>query len=1239
MRSPLGQNGFLIVDESPTRRRDTRSPQLTAEHVYNEETQHVHTTTKHIYDTTAPTTIINQPTIANPTTPDNTATPFTPTASDTTTPTSDTADAPNVFTVGKGDNPYHLTEEHFTDMLTAPKMIGNILVPYNGHISTTALELNFFPATETLAYKKVANRIKPVATTLPEKFRIVRRIPSDPLADLPTLPTQPPDFAPGLRYTEERMKAQNINPTGFLTAEEEKLIHHLIRTHEEGFAWTEEEKGKFSDDYFDPVVIPTIEHVPWILKNIPIPPGKYNEIIRIIKDKIASGVYEPSSSSYRSRWFCVYKKDGKSLRIVHDLQPLNAITIKDSGQPPNIELLAESFGGYSCYAVFDLFVGFDQRRLATESRDLTTFQTPLGTFRLTSIPMGYTNSMQIQHGDLTYILQDEIPHVTKPFVDDCPCKGPKTRYELPDGTFETIPENSGIRRFIWEHVQNINRVIQRVKHAGGTFSGKKSFFCVPEAIIVGHKCTYEGRLPDDSRIDKIKNWPVPESITEVRGFLGTLGTIRIYVKDYAEHARLLSELLRKDIEFEFIDRHIAAFENLKLIAINCHAIRGIDYESPNEVILAVDSSWYAVGYWLSQIGDDNKRYPNRYGSITFNEREQRYSQAKLELYGLFRALKASRIFIIGVKNLIVEVDAKYIKGMINNPDIQPNNTINRWIAGILLFDFKLRHVSAKRHMPADGLSRRRASDDDIPQDDSDPDDWIDEANAFCIEAANWTFKPRLTAACYATETDIPDTFARSEKQIARDADILRIEAYLKNPQRPPDMSADRFRQWLTKAKRFFIQGNRLWRRDDHRRHKLVISDDSKRLQIIREAHDDTGHKGIFATRARIRDRFWWSSLDYDVKWFVRTCHNCQIRTAQRLHIPPTVPEPGGLFRIVHMDTMKMPASGGFTYITQARCSLSAWPEYKMLRSENATAIAKFIFEDILCRHGAIEVIVTDNGTPYVAALDVLRHRYGINHIRISPYNSQANGIVERRHFDVRESLIKAADGKPEKWSQVAPSVFWAERITIHPSTGYSPYFIAHGTEPTLPLDISEATYLCPPITSELSTQDLLAHRARQLQKRPADLKQIHDKVYKSRLDAVRKLEQRFQHTIKNFHFKKGDLVLVRNNKVDMELDRKTKPRYLGPMVVIRKTQGGSYILAETDGTLSKLRYAAKRLIPYRPRSIISGERLSQLLNRSDEELYTMTHDSPDEASLADGKGDGFIEDAQTEVDDLPESDI
>ena len=106
------------------------------------------------------------------------------------------------------------------------------------------------------------------------------------------------------------------------------------------------------------------------------------------------------------------------------------------------------------------------------------------------------------------------------------------------------------------------------------------------------------------------------------------------------------------------------------------ALRQLDYESSREVILAIDTSLIAVGYILSQEGDDGKCYLNRFGFIGLSNVESRYSQAKLELYSLFRALWAVRIFVFGVNNFTVEMDAKYVQGMINNPDLQPNATIN-----------------------------------------------------------------------------------------------------------------------------------------------------------------------------------------------------------------------------------------------------------------------------------------------------------------------------------------------------------------------------------------------------------------------------------------------------------------------------------------------------------------------------------------------------------------------------------
>jgi len=85
------------------------------------------------------------------------------------------------------------------------------------------------------------------------------------------------------------------------------------------------------------------------------------------------------------------KKSGK-LRLVHDLQALNAVSIRDAGGPPILDDFVEPFAGRQCYTVFDLFWGFDARRVHPDSRDLTAFATPLGLLRLTCMPMGYTNS-------------------------------------------------------------------------------------------------------------------------------------------------------------------------------------------------------------------------------------------------------------------------------------------------------------------------------------------------------------------------------------------------------------------------------------------------------------------------------------------------------------------------------------------------------------------------------------------------------------------------------------------------------------------------------------------------------------------------------------------------------------------------------------------------------------------------------------------------------------------------------
>jgi hypothetical protein len=145
--------------------------------------------------------------------------------------------------------------------------------------------------------------------------------------------------------------------------------------------------------------------------------------------------------------------------------------------------------------------------------------------------------------------------------------------------------------------------------------------------------------------------------------------------------------------------------------------------------------------------------------------------------------------------------------------------------------------------------------------------------------------------------------------------------------------------------------------------------------------------------------------------------------------------------------------------------------------------------------------------------------------------------------------------------------------------------MVHGVEPIFPFDLTEATFLTPlPRRGAFSTSDLIAWCARQLQKSEADLDAIRDQVVKARFKSIHDFEQRFRATIKSHDFEPGALVLVCNSKVEYELSKKTKPCYLGPMMVMRRTKGGSYMLAELDGAISKLRFATFRIIPYYPRS-------------------------------------------------------
>jgi len=311
--------------------------------------------------------------------------------------------------------------------------------------------------------------------------------------------------------------------------------------------------------------------------------------------------------------------------------------------------------------------------LHEELHNLTTFGMPLGPHRLTMLLQGHANTIQVYQGDTTFILQHEIPEYTLPFVDDVPVKSVQMHYQHKDSTYETIPDNPGIHHFIWEHCIMINRILQRLENVGATVSTSKFVLVAPTTTIIGHKCTFEGCVPEESKVQKIRNWPKPTNHTQVCGFLGNCSILHIFIHNFLRIAHPLINLTKKDAPFVFGTEQCKAMQILKDVVLSSPTLKHLDYTSERKVILAVDTLNIAIGFILLQVGKDGKHYPSLFGSIALTEVESCYSQAKLELYGLFCAV---HIFIFGVKNLTVEVDMKYIKGIINNPGLQPNTTIN-----------------------------------------------------------------------------------------------------------------------------------------------------------------------------------------------------------------------------------------------------------------------------------------------------------------------------------------------------------------------------------------------------------------------------------------------------------------------------------------------------------------------------------------------------------------------------------
>ncbi|KIH64092.1 reverse transcriptase [Ancylostoma duodenale] len=162
-----------------------------------------------------------------------------------------------------------------------------------------------------------------------------------------------------------------------------------------------------------------------------------------------------------------------------------------------------------------------------------------------------------------------------------------------------------------------------------------------------------------------------------------------------------------------------------------------------------------------------------------------------------------------------------------------------------------------------------------------------------------------------------------------------------------------------------------------KRHRLVIPDKSIALKLISQHHEnllDGGHLGISKTLTKLRSKYFWPNMAEDVKNFVNSCDNCQ-----RIKSPPQnihseklhpYPIPSRPFQRVHSDVIGplITCENGYSYVLIHTCSFTKYVICTPIPSERTSTIANALVNDVICRFGVPEVLITDRGSNYTSSL-------------------------------------------------------------------------------------------------------------------------------------------------------------------------------------------------------------------------------------------------------------------------------
>ena len=206
----------------------------------------------------------------------------------------------------------------------------------------------------------------------------------------------------------------------------------------------------------------------------------------------------------------------------------------------------------------------------------------------------------------------------------------------------------------------------------------------------------------------------------------------------------------------------------------------------------------------------------------------------------------------------------------------------------------------------------------------------------------------------------------------------------------------------------------------------------------------------------IREKFVWPSLRADISKWSRECVHCQRAKVGR-HVVPPIREfivPDRRFSHIHADITMMPESEGFRYLLTMIDRFTRWPAAVPLKDITTETVMNAFTHGWISAHGVPQTITTDRGSQFTSELWAqLMSTWGIRHATTTAYHPEANGLVERLHRRLKESLMAHCGEERNEWYYKLPMSLLAIRTTLKPDIGASPADLVYGEGLAVPGDV------------------------------------------------------------------------------------------------------------------------------------------------------------------------------------------